>query len=118
MKVLFVEEGKSPVEREISGTLESMQELVGGTIQAIYPFDDPVALVCNDEGKLLNLEMCRTLREIDDIIYGNFFICGAPPGAESFASLTDEQFNRYGKRFRFPELFFPVGDKYMFVLTD
>nr|WP_302659168.1 DUF3846 domain-containing protein [uncultured Dysosmobacter sp.] len=24
-----------------------MQKLVGGTIQAVYPFDDPAALVCN-----------------------------------------------------------------------
>ena len=94
MKVLFVEAGKFPVEKEISESLESMQELVGGTIEAIYPFDDPVALICNEEGKLLNLPMCRSLHEAEDIICGSFFICGAPSDSENFTSLTPEQMKR------------------------
>lgn len=53
MKVLAVMPGKKPVKMELDGTLESMQTFVGGTIQAVYPFDDPVAIVCNEEGKLL-----------------------------------------------------------------
>ena len=68
MKILMVEPGKAPEERNISGTLDSMQEAVGGTIQAIYPFDEPVALICNDDGKLMNLPMCRSIHEIGDII--------------------------------------------------
>ena len=47
MKILMVEPGKAPKEKNISGTLDSMQEAVGGTIQATYPFDEPVALICN-----------------------------------------------------------------------
>ena len=47
MKILVVEPMKTPTVQEIDGSLRSMQELVGGTIQAVYPFDDPVALVCN-----------------------------------------------------------------------
>lgn len=39
-----------------------MQEIVGGTIQVLYPFAEPVALVCNDEGKLLGLPLNRALR--------------------------------------------------------
>ena len=46
---------------ETDGSLKTMQELVGGTIQAVYPFEEPVALVCNDEGKLLNLPQNRPL---------------------------------------------------------
>lgn len=64
MKILMVEPGKAPKEKNISGTLDSMQEAVGGTIQAIYPFDEPVALICNDDGKLMNLPMCRSIHEI------------------------------------------------------
>ena len=52
MKVLMVEPGKSPYETEIEGGLESLQAAVGGDIQATYPFDDLVGLICNDE------EMC------------------------------------------------------------
>ena len=55
MKVLLIMPGNTPREIEIDGSLEAMQNIVGGLIQAIYPFDDPVALVCNDEGKLLGL---------------------------------------------------------------
>ena len=45
MKILVVEPMKTPTVQEIDHTLSAMQELVGGTIQAVYPFDDPVALV-------------------------------------------------------------------------
>ena len=32
MKILMVEPGKAPKEKNISGTLDSMQEAVGGTL--------------------------------------------------------------------------------------
>ena len=63
MKVLVIKPENKPQVQEIDGTLESMQSLVGGTIQAIYPFEDQVALICNDEGKLLHLQMNRALRD-------------------------------------------------------
>ena len=44
--------------------MESMQQLVGGLIQVLYPFRDAeVALICNDEGKLLGLPFNRALRD-------------------------------------------------------
>ena len=55
MKVLKLEPGEHPKELEITDSLESMQSIVGGIIQAIYPFEDTVALICNEEGKLLGL---------------------------------------------------------------
>lgn len=115
MKILLVEPGKAPVEKEIAGTLASMQKTVGGTIQAIYPFDEPVVLICNDDGKLLNLPMCRFIHETGDIIFGSFFVCAAPANSQSFASLSDEQMKRYSARFRAAELFVPQNDA-IFVL--
>ena len=47
MNVLMVEPGKAPYEMQISDDLQSMQALVGGYIQAVYPFEQLVALVCN-----------------------------------------------------------------------
>ena len=47
MKVLLVESNTEPRAIEIDGSLASMQTLVGGLIQAVYPFEDPVALICN-----------------------------------------------------------------------
>ena len=84
---------------EIDGSLESMQGIVGGLIQVIYPFDDPVAIVCNDEGKLMGLPLNRPLTDcngdIYDIIAGTFFLCSAPTDSDSFGSLTEEQISKY-----------------------
>ena len=57
MQVVIVEPEKKPVVQNIDNTLTSMQQIVGGTIQAVYPFEEPVALICNDEGKPLNLPL-------------------------------------------------------------
>ena len=118
MRILVVEAGKLPVVREIDGSLESMQKIVGGLIQAVYPFDEPVALICNDEGKINGLPMNRQLQEVDDIIHGTFFLCAASADSERFASLSNEQIKRYAERFRFPEIFLPLGDDLVLVLTD
>ena len=109
MIVLKVEPEKAPERIEISGDLESMQEIVGGSIQAIYPFDEPIALICNEEGKLDGLPLNRALRDEDgkiyDVITGTFFLCGAPPEEESFTSLTEDQLQDLETRFHTPELF-------------
>lgn len=75
MKVLIVEPRKHPREAKIDGNLESMQKTVGGYLQAIYPFEDEIALVCDDESKLKSdTEWNRMLPETGDIIKGTFFI--------------------------------------------
>ena len=112
MRVLVMEPGKEAVDKEIDSSLKSMQKVVGGYIEAIYPFRDPVALVCNSEGKLDHLPLNRVLYDEDsgqalDVIAGTFFICGAPPDAEDFTSLTDEQVQKYQKRFQSPEMILP-----------
>jgi len=107
VRVLIVEPERKPVVREIDDTLEAMQKVVGGWIQALYPFEEPVALVANDEGKLLGLPMNRGLRDEDgslyDIVFGTFFICGL--SEENFASLTDEQIQKFQTIFAIPEIF-------------
>ena len=114
IEVLLVRPGEPPVRAEIKNDLTAMQELVGGLIQAIYPFEDPgVALVANEEGKLIGLPLNRTLCTEDhlyDIIAGTFFLCGAPPDSEHFTSLTAEQMEQYTERFRYPEYFIRIGD--------
>lgn len=110
MTILTIAPNKKPVVQEIDGRLETMQSLVGGMIQAVYPFEEPVAVICNDEGKLLGLPPNRALRhpetkEVYDILCGTVFLCGAPPENESFVSLTADQLERYQKMFSSPELF-------------
>lgn len=117
MTVLAVLPGKAPERMELDGSLESMQEFMGGTIQALYPFSDPVAIVCNDDGKLIGLEHNRALRDDDgnvyDILCGPFFICGL--GEEDFASLPEDLLWKYAQRFQHPELFLRIGESLMVV---
>ena len=107
MKILLVEPGCVPAVQDIDGSLEEMQNLVGGLIEALYPFDDPVAMVCNDEGKLLGLPLNRALYtpegELYDIVSGPFFLCGL--SEEDFASLPDELIEKYEAKYHCPELF-------------
>ena len=49
MKVLIVEPGKYPREADIEHTLEAEQAVVGGTIEAVYPWRDSACIVCNAE---------------------------------------------------------------------
>lgn len=64
MKVLVIEAGRQPMVKEIEGSLRSMQEIVGGYIQPVYPWREEVALVCNEEGKINGMALNRPL--LDD----------------------------------------------------
>lgn len=101
MNVLVVEPGYLPYEKEING-LHEMQAVVGGLIQAIYPYEEPVALVCNDEGILQGLRFNRSVEGGYGGVFGTFFVCGL--GEEDFCSLTPEQVSRYKEKFRHAEL--------------
>ena len=119
MQVVVVEPKKKPIMRDIDAGLESMQKIVDGLIEVVYPFDEPVALICNEEGKLLNLPLNRALRDdegnVYDIISGTFFVCAAPPESDHYAGLTDQQAKAYMERFATPEMFLNVGGD-LFVL--
>ena len=116
MKILFVEPGKIPRSLEIDPSLKSMQQLVGGPIQAVYPFEEPVALICHEEGKLLGLPLNRALKnpetgEIYDIIAGDFLVVGL--GEEDFSSLSPELMKQFEEHFHQPETFVRMGRSIM-----
>ena len=69
MRVVLVEPGQTARIAEIGSSLEEMQKTVGGYIQAVYPFEETVCLVCNEEGKLQGLPLNRALRDEDNHIY-------------------------------------------------
>lgn len=100
MKVLVVEPLKKCCVREVS-SLGDMQKIVGGDIEATYPFQEPVAVVCNADGKGLGLPYNRPLLDKNglpyDIVCGTFFLAGL--GAEDFVSLTDDQIQRYKRMY-------------------
>jgi len=115
MRVLVVEPERVPYEKEIDGSLKSMQKVVDGTIQAVYPYEELVCLVCNDEGKINGMPLNRIVPEINDIIAGTFFVCGL--GEESFESLDKKQIDQFKKKFLAPELFLS-GENGIMVLRN
>lgn len=112
MTVVACYPGKTAQVIEIEGGLEGMQKFVGGFIEAVYPFDDPVAIVCNEEGKLNRMELNRALYTEDgtmfDIVAGPMFICGL--GEEDFTSIQGELLEKYMEKFKHPEVFVKIGN--------
>lgn len=98
LDVLYIEPNKLPVKKTINNTLEDKQKLVNGRIEYTYLSDcDDVAIVCNEESKILGLPINRDIGH--DIITGNFFIVGDDPELGEDRSLTQEQIDKYTKYF-------------------
>lgn len=96
--VLYIEPNKLPVKKTIKNTLEEKQKLVGGQIEYAYLSEcDDVAIVCNEEGKILGLPLNRDIGH--DIIAGNFFLVGDDYEHGEDRSLTEEQITKYTKYF-------------------
>jgi hypothetical protein len=107
LSVLIVEPGKAPYSKTIASGLKSLQHEVGGYIEVVYPFEEPVAIVCNEEGKLEGLTLNRALRDEDgevyDILAGTFMVVGLSD--EGFCSLTPELNQQFSEHFKTPERF-------------
>ncbi len=113
IKVVLVKPMQKPVIAEIGTELKDLQGMVGGLIEAVYPFEEQVAIVCNEEGKMNGLTLNRALKDEDgkiaDIIAGDFFICDA--SGENFGSLNDGQLAKYSEMFKNPERFYQINDE-------
>ena len=114
LSVLKIAPGQFPQQVEIDSDLKALQEAVGGFIGASYPFaDDPVAIVYNDDGKLMGLPLNRALRDEDgqmyDAVAGTFLVVGL--GEEDFVSLSPELAQKYEQLFHQPEAFLKLGNR-------
>ena len=114
LDVLLVKPNEHPQNISIGAELKDLQEAVGGSIGASYPFaDDPVAIVYNDDAKLIGLPLNRALRdengEMYDAVAGTFLVVGL--GEEDFASLTPEMAQKYEQLFHQPEAFLKLGNR-------
>lgn len=105
IKVVLLEPGKLARTAEINASLAGMQKVVGGLIEPFYPFEEQVCIVCNEESKINGMRPNRSVKNDDgvmvDFIFGPAFICDCR--GENLGSLSDEQIDRYGKMFRYPE---------------
>lgn len=102
LRILKVEPGEVPCEKEIQNDLHSIQaEVGGGPFQPLY-IGNGIVLCCNERGKLNGMVPNRWLGE--DIICGPFFLVGEDDEGE-FVSLTDEQLTRCREQFGEPVQF-------------
>ena len=111
LAVLLIEPERYPKVVQIGSDLKSLQQAVGGWIEAVYPWEDKAAIILNEEGKINQLPLNRALRtedgEIYDITAGNMLVVGL--GEENFSSLTKDQLSHYEKLFHQPETFMRLG---------
>ena len=114
ISVVLVEPGKYPRLVEIEDSLEAMQSLVEGNIEEYMPYEDEVAIICNEEGKMNGMTLNRAIysddKEMLDIIAGKFFICYAPFESEKFLSMPKELARKYEEKFKYPERFYKTAN--------
>lgn len=113
IRVVLCEPGKLARIADIDASLEGMQQAVGGGLIEQFSFcDEPVCIVCNEEGKINGMPLNRAVYadgQMIDIIAGPFFICNC--SGENYGSLSEEQQVKYRKQFQRPERFARFNDK-------
>ena len=104
ISVLLLEPGKVAKPALVNNTLEDMQRLVGGHIEALS-LPGGGQLICNEDGKFLTLPQNRALKDeagkVVDVLVGTCFICGAKDG--EFISLTPDRMKQFKKEFQYPQ---------------
>ena len=86
MRVLFKEPNKPLEERELKGSLQEYQKIVGGYIETTM-LTNEIIIIVNEEGKLEGLPYNFSLPH-DHIVGTAIFIGNAMP---EFRGLTDEE---------------------------
>lgn len=98
MKCLLVKPWEHPKRIDIENELHILQATVGGHIEVVYPFDDPVVIVCNEDGKIRNLPANRMLKDKDgvayDVVCGDFLVMGLD-ATHDFTDLNDDLAAKY-----------------------
>lgn len=84
--VIYKEPGKLAQIRTINNDLKTMQGLVGGYIEVVN-IEKDVALICNEEGKLLDLAPNIYVNGINDTVVGPIILAGV--SGEDFTSIDD-----------------------------
>lgn len=114
IRVVLVEPGKPARIADIEASLNGYYRAIAAdTIQAVYPFEEPVCLIMDDEGKLKGSALNRALRDSDtgdvyDIVAGTFFVCSCKE--DYYGSLDEVEQKKYLEMFRWPERFIQVNE--------
>ena len=112
---IMVEPQKAPVTVELEGVQNEINDLIGGEIDILRPFDDDVAILCSEGREKGMFPLNRALydedHKVSDIIRGTFLVVGMSD--DSFVSLSPDQKDKFGKMFETPESFIRMGKNIM-----
>lgn len=97
IKVILVEPNKEPYIKEIEHTIENLQSIVGGLLEFVN-LEEDVDIICNEEGKILNLEFNRSLG--NDVIVGTFIIVGLNYNNGETISIPNNKIQKYLDMFK------------------
>lgn len=108
MNVICVQVGQDPYLKEIDNTLSAMQNLVGGFIETVT-LKQGLVIVCNEEGKILNLPVNKILKAdgYREVIVGDFFIAGVgtdEDGEPDLSSIPEQFIDKIIENFSLPEI--------------
>ena len=102
MKILLIRAKENPVLRDVPHHLSIFQQLVGGRIEVVEPFDDPVVLVCDESGRNNGKPVNRVINDHMDIC-GDFFLCGHD--GEGLSNFPVELASKYISLFSLPTVY-------------
>ena len=115
MNVLLVQPNAYPKKISVGTELEDLQTMVGGDIEVTYPFEDEVAIILNESGKINGLPLNRAIYtedgDMQDIYAGDFLVVGLTE--DDFGSLTSEQMQKFEEKFHQPQMFVRMGRSIM-----
>ena len=115
MDVLLVQPNAYPKKISVGTELEDLQAMVGGDIEVTYPFEDEVAIILNESGKINGLPLNRAIYtedgDMQDIYAGDFLVVGLTE--DDFGSLTSEQMQKFEEQFNQPQMFVRMGRSIM-----
>lgn len=101
LKCIYITPHHTPIELNLEvNEYKVLKDAVMGTIEITRPFDDDIAIVGNDEAKLINMEGNR---RVGTGIYAGPMLIVGDNGSEDFVALSQEQADRYMQRFAEPE---------------
>ena len=101
LKCIYITPHHTPIELNLEvNEYKVLRDAVKGTIEITRPFDDDIAIVGNDEAKLIGMEGNR---RVGNGIYAGPMLIVGDNGGEDFVALSQEQVDRYMERFAQPE---------------
>ena len=118
MDVLLVQPNAYPKKISVGTELEDLQAMVGGDIEVTYPFEDEVAIILNESGKINGLPLNRAIYtedgDMQDIYAGDFLVVGLTE--DDFGSLTSEQMQKFEEQLICTTLLIPEATAHLTAL--